>query len=138
LSHVPTHLNMTLKIPICVAIVDLLLYLLLFRSGVVLPLINPSIEEFQRSGPGFPRDFMQQLIWIVPHSPASVIIGDYLLGPRFLALSVIQPVLIGLGLGWYIDHKRGFKPSFRFSLRSGLVLVSVFCVLCFLFYLTLR
>jgi hypothetical protein len=129
---------MKFKIPICVAILDLFLFLLLFRSGIVLPVINPSVEQHKQRETVFPRDSMQKILWISVHSPTSAVLGESPLGERFLALSVVQPVLIGFAIGWYIDKRRGVKTPFRFNLRSILALVTIVCVLCFLLTLAIR
>ena len=55
-------------------LVDLFIFWLLFYSGFIIPFINPSLEQYQRSGTSFPRNYNQTLIWILLHTPTSFLI----------------------------------------------------------------
>lgn len=91
------------KIVIIVVFTDLFLYWLLFYSGIVLPFINPSLEQYKEmviKGTSFPRNTNQILIWIFLHLPSSYIIDGITRNDRFLFLSVIQT-----GLMTYYIHK---------------------------------
>lgn len=95
------------KICLVVLALDVLLYLFLFHSGIVLPWINLSAEEYSKNLTSFPRDFGQMMFWIVPHMPLSALFGY--LGDSFLVLSVIQWPLVIFGVDKLIVRfkKRG-------------------------------
>ncbi|MCY6370703.1 hypothetical protein [Clostridium ganghwense] len=95
------------KIVIIVVLIDLLLTWLLAFSGIVLPYINPSIEQYRLSGTSFPLDFNQKLIWLIMHAPISLFIEAKLGGITttnsnvFVFLAVLQTGLIAI----YLDKK---------------------------------
>jgi hypothetical protein len=86
------------KIVIIVMLVDLFLFWLLNYSGVIVPFISPSIEQYQNSGTSFPRNFNQIFIWVVLHFPTSIVLGNLsqsITGSEVLtSISVIQTGLI--------------------------------------------
>lgn len=84
------------KICLVVFVIDILLYLFLFHSGVVLPGINPSLQEYNKALTSFPRDYNQKLLWILFHMPLSSLIGS--INVNYLAISTIQYPLIIIGL----------------------------------------
>ena len=95
------------KIVIIVVSTDLFLYWLLFYSGVVLPLINPSVDQYKKMvimGTSFPRNTNQALIWIYLHFPTSYIIGSR--SDKFLFLSVVQTGIITYCLEKFIQRKK--------------------------------
>ena len=55
-------------------LVDLFLFWLLNYSGFIVPLISPSIEQYQSSGTSFPLNFNQTLIWFLLHFPTSIVL----------------------------------------------------------------
>jgi len=85
------------KICLVVLVLDVLLYFFLFHSGVVLPWINPSIEEYSKNVTSFPRDFGQKISWIMFHVPLSAMVDSFF-GDDYLILSVIQWPLVIIGL----------------------------------------
>ena len=90
------------RIVIIVVLTDLLLFWVLFRSIVVLPFINPSVEQYKillNGGTGFPRNTNQMIMWIILHLPTSYIIGGIARSDMYQFLSVIQTGLIT----YYID-----------------------------------
>jgi hypothetical protein len=97
------------KIVIVFVLVDLFLFWMLFYSGIVLPFINPSIEEYRKSFTSFPRNANQIFLWIIIHMPSSIIIGKILEGIKgsdiFLSLSIIQTGLITYFIEKYIRRK---------------------------------
>lgn len=95
------------KIVIIVVLTDLFLYWLLFYSGVVLPLINPSVEQYKKMvimGTSFPRNTNQAFIWICLHFPTSYIIDSR--SDKFLFLSVVQTGVITYYLEKFIQRKK--------------------------------
>jgi cytochrome bd-type quinol oxidase subunit 2 len=55
------------RIVFIIIIIDLLLFWLLFHSGIVLPFINPSVEEYRilvEQGTSFPRHTNQCFLWM--------------------------------------------------------------------------
>lgn len=98
------------KLTIWAIVIDFLLYLFLFHSGIVLPFINPSQDAYNRQFTSFPRNAMQIYAWIGLHFPTSIIISVALgLGDKFLSLSVVQTGIIFFGIGAFIDHRRKKK-----------------------------
>jgi hypothetical protein len=90
-------------------LVDLLLYFLLFHSGLVLPWINPTLEEYNNTVTSFPRDYAQKLIWILIHFPTSWLLS--MRSDRFLALSVIQYPLLMMGVSRWIETMKKKEPD---------------------------
>ncbi len=93
------------KLTIWAIVIDLLLYFLLFHSGVTLPFINPSPEEYAQQFTSFPRNAMQLYIWLGLHLPTSYIV-DLSFSNELLGLSVIQTGVIFFGIGAFIDRRR--------------------------------
>ena len=100
--------SLKFKLALLAVTIDLLLYGFLFYSGVILPGINPSVEQYNAQMTSFPRDAMQKILWIALHWPTSLLVHRSL-GARFLGLSVIQTVLIFLGIGSWLDRKKENK-----------------------------
>ncbi len=96
------------KLPLYFVIIDILLYLFLFHSGITLPIINPSVEEYNQQFTSFPRDYMQKIVWIGLHVPTSFAV-DSTFGDNLLGLSVVQTGLIFFGIGSFIDYRRKTK-----------------------------
>ena len=95
------------KIVIIVVFTDLFLYWFLFYSGVILPLINPSVDQYRKMvimGTSFTRNTNQALIWIYLHFPTSYIIGSR--SDKFLFLSVVQIGIITYCLEKFIQRKK--------------------------------
>jgi len=95
------------KTVIIVVLIDLLLYWLIFCTDVVLPFINPSVEEYKHmvtTGTTFPRDTSQQLLWIFMHVPTSAIM-NITTNDKFLFLSVIQTGVITFYIERYIRRR---------------------------------
>jgi hypothetical protein len=88
-----------------IAGLDLLIYLFLFHSGVVLPFINPSVTDYKAQITSFPRDYMQQLIWLLVHWPSSFI-ADQIAGDRLVALSILQWTLVLAIIGRLLSRKK--------------------------------
>jgi hypothetical protein len=86
------------KLVVIVIIIDLFLTWLLAYSDIVLPYINPSIEQYKGLGTSFPRDYAQKMIWMFTHAPSSIFIDTKLGGitnsNAFVFLPVIQTGLI--------------------------------------------
>ncbi|WP_105613997.1 hypothetical protein [Vallitalea okinawensis] len=62
-------------------IIEVLLFWIVFYSGIILPFINPSIDEYEtlvQGGTSFPRDYIQGLLWHLLHAPSSLIIDSIL------------------------------------------------------------
>ncbi|MCP3931199.1 MAG: hypothetical protein GY705_19110 [Bacteroidetes bacterium] len=87
-----------------ILIIDLLLYLFLFHSGIVLPLINPSVEEYNALFTSFPRDTSQKNIWLMIHWPTFLLFKEKW---DLIFLSVIQYPLIIICFG--IINKKPMK-----------------------------
>jgi len=94
------------KLFIIAITIDLLLYLLIFHSGIVLPYINPSVEDY-KPWTSFPRDAGQKMAWYILHIPTSMLIS----GEGYELLSVVQTGLIFLGLGAIIDYKKNLNKN---------------------------
>lgn len=84
------------KICLSIFLIDVAVYFVLFHSGIVLPFINPSVEEYSRRFTSFPRDYAQKIYWIVAHYPTSFIISSF--NERLLVLSAVQYPLLIFGL----------------------------------------
>lgn len=100
------------KIVIAVVLVDLFLFWLLFYSGIVLPLINPSIEQYNEmmaKGTSFPRNTIQMLIWIFLHFPASYIVDTITKDGKFMFLSVVQTGIITYFISKFTKRRRKIK-----------------------------
>lgn len=82
---------------ICLAILtlDVVVYLILFHSGIVLPFINPTAEEYDAMYTSFPRNYTQTLYWMLAHYPSSAFFLS--LNERLLVLSTLQTPLIIYG-----------------------------------------
>jgi len=92
------------KICLVVLAVDLFSYWLLFHSGVVLPYINPTIEEYNKTLTSFPRDYGQSILWYSIHIPLSSLIG--MINENFLVLAILQYPLILLGINAIITKRQ--------------------------------
>jgi len=103
------------KVVVIVVLVDLLLTWLLVYSGIVLPYISPSIEQYRLSGTSFPRDYAQKLFWLIIHAPTSILIDGKLGGITnsniFAFLSVLQTGLIAYYLEKIILLKKKSKTK---------------------------
>lgn len=84
------------KICLSIFLIDVAVYFILFHSGIVLPFINPSVEEYSRKYTSFPRNYAQIIYWIVVHYPSSFIISS--INERLLVLSAVQYPIIIFGL----------------------------------------
>ncbi len=82
---------------------DLFLFWILFYSGIVLPYINPSVEDYNAHITSFPRNAAQMYLWIVLHMPTSWIGIVLRLPDQLLAFSVIQTGVIA----YFIEKARG-------------------------------
>lgn len=74
------------KIVFIILMTDLFLYWLLFYSGVILPFINPSAEEYitlVKHGTSFPRETNQCFLWMFLQVPITLYILAYIL--KFLS-----------------------------------------------------
>ena len=81
-------------ISIIVLILDMILYFLIFHSGIVFPYINPSIEEYKAMVTSFPRDTSQKYLWIYIHWPI-VLLFTKTKNWSMLIISAIQyPILV--------------------------------------------
>lgn len=103
------HFLKKYKIVIIAVLADLLLFWLLFYSKVVLPFINPSVEQYKemvRMGTSFPRDTNQMIIWIILHLPSSYITSGIARNDKFLFLSVIQTGLITYYIDKFIQQRK--------------------------------
>jgi len=94
------------KICIFVVLIDLLLYILLFHSGIILPFINKSAEEYSRSITSFPRDTGQKMIWILLHFPAPFLGELFQLNDKYLPLLIINDVWVIL-----LFHRLMYPPK---------------------------
>jgi predicted acyltransferase len=97
------------KIFIIVLLTDLFLYWFLFYSGVVLPFINPSVEEYNNTMTSFPRNASQMFIWIFMHFPTSYILLSITKNDMYLFLLVIQTSVIAYFIEKFIQRKRSSK-----------------------------
>ena len=129
---------MKIKLPVCLTILDLILYVFLFRSGVILPIFDPPKARQPFDEKTLPRDTPQKLLWTLVHAPTSDVIFEHFGNEKYECLSVIQTALIGFAIGWFVDHKRGVKTSLRYSLREAFLLVTIISLFCFLFYLAFK
>jgi hypothetical protein len=82
------------KVCVLVVLIDLLIYLLLFHCGIILPLINPSVEVYSKKITSFPRDTMQKVIWIIFHFPTLFFVKIFIKSDKQLFLLVIQNVWV--------------------------------------------
>ncbi len=101
------------KLALCAIAVDLLFYWVVFHSGIVLPVINPSIEEYQQRVTSFPREAGQQMGWILLHFPTALVASSLKLPDRYLVYLVGQTGLIFFALGFLIDRRQGRSSSKR-------------------------
>ncbi|TCO79157.1 hypothetical protein EV214_103209 [Marinisporobacter balticus] len=70
------------KVIIIALFVDLFLYWLAFYSSIVLPVINPSVEQYRilvEQGTSFPRDTNQCFLWMYLQIPITLYIFAYIL-----------------------------------------------------------
>lgn len=67
---------------ISLVVLDAILYILLVKSNIVLPFINPSIENYSMVT-GFPRNTNQVLLWYMLQIPVSIFIFLYLVRSFF-------------------------------------------------------
>lgn len=65
-----------------ILLIDLFLYILLVKSNIVLPYINPSIEEYSKVT-SFPRNTNQVIMWYALQIPISMGICIYLIKTLF-------------------------------------------------------
>ena len=72
------------KIVFIILITDLFLYWLVYYSGIVLPFINPSIEEYELLATSFPRDTHQLYFWILLRVPIALFMFGYVLKHLFV------------------------------------------------------
>jgi hypothetical protein len=93
------------KLPMALVILDILIYLFLFHSGVVLPFVNPTVAEYNQMQTSFPRDAGQKMTWILFHIPTSAVV-DKNFGDRFLWFSIFQTGVIFFVAGLLVDYKR--------------------------------
>jgi len=63
------------KLPLIFILLDLGFYFLVFHSGIILPIINPSKEEYEHIEytTSFPREAGQQFLWFLIHAPLIII-----------------------------------------------------------------
>lgn len=93
-------------------VIDFLLYLFLFHSGIVLPFINPSVSEYSRQLTSFPRNYAQELLWLGLHIPTSIIaINSQFAEIVVVAASLVQTGLIFFGIGALIEYLRKRKSA---------------------------
>ena len=102
------------KICLSILTIDAVVYLILFHSGIVLPFINPTVEEYNAMNTSFPRDYAQAIYWIVAHYPSSVLIS--LISERFLVLSTAQTPLIIYGVNWLVRKLKNKKHNQRIEI----------------------
>lgn len=93
------------KICLWVLVLDAAVYWLLFYSGLVLPFINPSVEEYNAARTSFARHANQCMVWTVAHFPVSFLIAH--ISERFLVLSAVQYPLIIYGVHALIQARKG-------------------------------
>lgn len=70
------------KIIFIILIIDLFLYWLLFYSGIVLPFINPSVEQYKiliKQGTSFPRETNQCFLFMWLQIPITLYVFVYTL-----------------------------------------------------------
>ena len=97
------------KIVIIVVLIDLLLYWIIFCTDVVLPFINPSVEEYKHmvaTGTTFPRNTTQIVFWVFMHAPTSAITSIITRSDNFLFLSVVQTGVITFYIEKFIRRRR--------------------------------
>lgn len=97
------------KVVIIVVLIDLMLYWLIFCTDVVLPFINPSVEEYKRmvtTGTTFPRDTSQELFWMLIHLPTFAITDIITRSEKFRFLAVVQTGVITLYIERFIRKRR--------------------------------
>ncbi|MCX7708796.1 MAG: hypothetical protein N2484_02985 [Clostridia bacterium] len=101
------------KIVVITILADLILFWLLFYSGLVVPWISPSLEEYNASGTSFPRNYNQILLWFALHLPSSLLIEsarESIKGPQLLlSLCTIQTGFIALFIQKAIQGKRNVQ-----------------------------
>lgn len=102
------------KIVIITLLIEILLFWFVFYSGIVIPFINPSIEEYEnhiKGGTSFPRDYTQMLLWYLIHMPSSLIIDSVFSSGYevLLSLSVIQNCFIAYLIEKHIRNKCNSK-----------------------------
>lgn len=95
------------KICLSILVIDVLLYRLLFHSGIILPIINPSIEEYNKHITSFPRDYGQQILWFTLHVPLVSLIA--FINENFILISVVQYPLVIIGLSKLITKLKTKK-----------------------------
>ena len=84
---------------------DVVIYLLLFHSGKIFPIINPSVAEYNQHLTSFPRDYMQKLLWLIFHWPSAFML-DRIAGARWIALSILQWPPILAAIGYFLSRRR--------------------------------
>jgi len=100
------------KLAIWAVIVDFLLYLFLFQSGIVLPFINPSVTEYSQQMTSFPRNAMQEYVWMGLHVPASLVYINFPFAEVVVVvLSLFQAGLIFFGIGALIEYLKNRKTA---------------------------
>jgi hypothetical protein len=82
---------------ICV-LIDILLFWLLFYSGLILPFINPTLEDYQAILNSAPRHAGQMGLWLMAHMPTSGLISALHLAEPFLILSIFQTAVAAYGI----------------------------------------
>jgi hypothetical protein len=97
------------KIVIIVVAVDLFLYWILYYSGVVLPFINPNIEEYNKIINSAPRNIGQMVIWMLLHFPTSYVLESITRNDTYLFLSVIQTGVITYFIEKFIQRRKSPK-----------------------------
>jgi hypothetical protein len=94
------------KVCVLVVLIDLLLYLLLFHCGIILPFINPSVEVYNKSFTSYPRDTMQKVVWALFHFTAIPIAKLFSLNEKYLFLLIIQDVWVILLVNYIFFRKK--------------------------------
>jgi len=100
-------MKLSYKIALIVLGLELIAYFLLFHCGIVLPFINPSIEEYNKTVTSFPRDYGQWLLWMYIHYPMSALMAA--INENLTVLAVLQYPLIVVVIGKILENRRVHK-----------------------------
>jgi hypothetical protein len=90
------------KVCVLVVLIDLLLYILLFHSGIILPFFDSPNRKLT----SFPEGYWQKSIWVIFHFTAIPIAKLISLNEKYLFLLIIQDVWVILLVNYIFFQKK--------------------------------
>jgi hypothetical protein len=90
------------KVCVLVVLIDLLLYILLFHSGIILPFFDSPNRKLT----SFPEGYWQKSIWIIFHLPTSLIGRIFSLSDKYIPIVLIQDVWVILLVNYIFFRKK--------------------------------